>query len=205
MPADVNHISVTFGNGIKREEYGPVKKAEVTIGATIADGEDYGVVLDLLTSQAIAKVAFMLDAPKPETTVAVAAAAEPAPAGEPPARRKPGPKPKDTAASPEPEKEPAAVTEGQVAPSTTQPGTSVAPQADEEWTAAPTEADISDKQLQETTSAKSTALGGDDAHRALIKQLILSFSNRTDGPPFKVQEIPQAQRRDYLTKLAAIT
>ena len=94
MPADVNHISVTFGNGIKREEYGPVKKAEVTIGATIADGEDYGVVLDLLTSQAIAKVAFMLDAPKPETTVAVAAAAEPAPAGEPPARKKPGPKPK---------------------------------------------------------------------------------------------------------------
>ena len=204
MP-DVNHVSVTFGNGSKREEYGPVKKAEVTIGATIADGEDYGVVLDLLTSQAIAKVAFMLDAPKPETTVAVAAAAEPAPAGEPPARKKPGPKPKDTAASPEPEKEPAAVTEGQVAPSTTQPGTSVAPQADEEWTAAPTEADISDKQLQETTSAKSTALGGDDAHRALIKQLILSFSTRTDGPPFKVQEIPQAQRRDYLTKLAAIT
>ena len=97
------------------------------------------------------------------------------------------------------------MTEGQVAPSTTQPGTSVAPQADEEWTAAPTEADISDKQLQETTSAKSTALGGDDAHRALIKQLILSFSTRTDGPPFKVQEIPQAQRRDYLTKLAAIT
>ena len=204
MP-DVNHVSVTFGNGSKREEYGPVKKAEVTIGATIADGEDYGVVLDLLTSQAIAKVAFMLDAPKPETTVAVAAAAEPAPAGEPPARKKPGPKPKDAAALPEPEKEPAAVTEGQVAPSTTQPGTSVAPQADEEWTAAPTEADISDKQLQETTSAKSTALGGDDAHRALIKQLILSFSNRTDGPPFKVQEIPQAQRRDYLTKLAAVT
>ena len=204
MP-DVNHVSVTFGNGSKREEYGPTKRAEVTIGATIADGEDYGVVLDLLTSQAIAKVAFMLDAPKPETAVAVAAAAEPAPAGEPPARRKPGPKPKDAAALPEPEKEPAAVTEGQVAPSTTQPGTSVAPQADEEWTAAPTEADISDKQLQETTSAKSTALGGDDAHRALIKQLILSFSNRTDGPPFKVQEIPQAQRRDYLTKLAAIT
>ena len=203
MP-DVNHVSVTFGNGSKREEYGPTKRAEVTIGATIADGEDYGVVLDLLTSQAIAKVAFMLDAPKPETTVAVAAAAEPAPAGEPPARKKPGPKPKDAAALPEPEKEPAAVTEGQVAPSTTQPGTSVAPQADEEWTAAPTEADISDKQLQETTSAKSTALGGDDAHRALIKQLILSFSNRTDGPPFKVQEIPQAQRRDYLTKLAAI-
>ena len=204
MP-DVNHVSVTFGNGSKREEYGPVKKAEVTIGATIADGEDYGVVLDLLTSQAIAKVAFMLDAPKPETTVAVAAAAEPAPAGEPPARKKPGPKPKDAAASQELEKEPAAVTEGQVAPSTTQPGTSVAPQADEEWTAAPAEADISDKQLQETTSAKSTALGGDDAHRALIKQLILSFSTRTDGPPFKVQEIPQAQRRDYLTKLAAIT
>ena len=204
MPADVNHISVTFGNGIKREEYGPVKRAEVTIAAAIGAGEDYGVVLDLISSQAIAKVAFLLNAPRPETAVSVAAA-EPALPGEPPARRKPGPKPKDAAALPEPEKEPAAVTEGQVAPSTTQPGTSVAPQADEEWTAAPTEADISDKQLQETTSAKSTALGGDDAHRALIKQLILSFSTRTDGPPFKVQEIPQAQRRDYLTKLAAIT
>ena len=201
MP-DVNHVSVTFGNGSKREEYGPVKKAEVTIGATIADGEDYGVVLDLLTSQAIAKVAFMLDAPKPETTVAVAAAAEPAPAGEPPARKKPGPKPKDAASTAEPAPaSPAPETQVETAPAPS--GT--APVADEEWSALPTAADISDKQLQETTSARATALGGTDDKRALIKQLILTFSTRTDGPPFKVQEIPQAQRRDYLAKLAAIT
>ena len=198
MP-DVNHVSVTFGNGSKREEYGPVKKAEVTIGATIADGEDYGVVLDLLTSQAIAKVAFMLDAPKPSAENTAAISAEPAEEAAPPKRR-PGRPPKDAAPTAEPAPASAAPeTQSETAPAS-QPPSGTAPVADEEWSTE-TAPDVTDEVLLKTMSQAAERLGGKDK----VKALLATFATRTEGAPFKAQEIAQPYRQDFLAKLAALT
>jgi len=218
MP-DVNHVSITFGNGVKREEYGPTKRAEVTIAAAIGDGEDYGAVIDLLTSQAIAKVAFMLDAPKP-TTVAVAAT-EPALEGEQqPPKRRPGRPPKDTFSAQVAES--ASDTSASVTPASTasaeatpgpqqssqQSGAGAAPAPasqppSDDWSGSAPE--ISDEQILKATSAKAQEHGNDPEFRKKISLLIGTFDpNNGQGPQFKVQSIGQPQRQDYLTKLAAL-
>lgn len=192
MP-DINSVSVTFENGVKREEYGPTKKAAVTITAAVADGEDGGLVLDVLSQAALSKVAYLLGAPKPDTVVSQSIAD--ANAGEKPPARKSRP-PKDQFS-------------GQVAESASETASSPAPaeaalptdtQAGEDWSAAP--ATITDADLLQHTSAKAGVLG----ERERIKQLIGTFdpqSGQGTGA-FKVQDIPAAQRQDYLDKLAAL-
>ena len=64
MPADINSVSVTFENGVKREEYGPTRKAAVTISATVGENEDGAVVLAFISTLALAKVADLLSAPQ---------------------------------------------------------------------------------------------------------------------------------------------
>ena len=71
-------MQVTFGNGIKREEYGPLKKAEVSIIAIVNTGEDGVIALNYISSIAQDKVREMLTIQGQPA----AAAAEPSPAEE---------------------------------------------------------------------------------------------------------------------------
>ena len=206
MTADINSITVTFGHGIKREEYGPTKKAEVTLTAAVAAGEDGGKVLDLLASQAMAKVAFMLNAPKPDTVVSTSIA-EANTAGEKPAARR-GRPPKDqfsgqvAEAASEPDATSALAT---AARSTASPlgaaEADITTPAEDEWSTTSEEAQITDKEILDSTSAAATRLGD----REKVKALINTFNDKPEGHVFKVQDIPQTLRRDYLTKLAALT
>ena len=198
MP-DINSVTVSFSHGIKREEYGPTKKAEVTLTAAVADGEDGGKVLDILAQQAMAKVAYMLDAPKPEPAARLDPLVLEPTAEAPPKRR--GRPPKDQFS-------------GQVAQSASETAATSAPAeaapaettaAGDDWSTTAAEQLISDEEILKATSAKAAALGGQPAEREKIKTLIGSFNpNQTPGVVFKVQDIAPAQRRDYLDKLAAL-
>ncbi len=197
MPADITSVTVTFGHGVKREEYGPVKKAEVSLTATVAEGEDGSIVLAQVSHLAMARVAEMLSAPRPDTNVSSAAPAEEAaPAGEqPPARRTRGPnKAKEADPAPEPQPEPTP-TEDTTAPLELQEN------QEDEWSVGADDIVVSDQELLSATSKRAGELGA----REPIVKLIATFATRTEGAPFKVQEIPNAQRKGYLTKLAALT
>lgn len=198
---NITTVTVTFGHGIKREEYGPTKKAEVSITASVAENEDGSVVLHQIGHMALTKVADLLNAPKPAdastaTEIVAGQLAASVAAGEkPPARRGRPPKAEEPAASqPATGAEPAA---GALAPTTSTAEDATAPTDD--W-AAPAEQEITDQELLSSTSKRAGELGARDP----IVKLIATFATRTEGAPFKVQEIPQAQRRDYLTKLAAL-
>ena len=194
MP-NITTVSVEFGNGIKREEYGPTKTAKVSITAAVDDKEDGELVLAEISDMAIRKVAQMLDAPKPVAAVANDSQ-EAAPAGNaPPARR--GRKPKPEPTSEEATPSPAASEEA--APADAAPAEPAA--EEDELAAGETAIEITDQELLGATSKRAGELGARDP----ILKLIGTFATRTDGPPFKVQEIPQAQRRDYLEKLKALT
>ena len=91
MPgADISQVQVTFGNSIKREEYGPVKKAEVSIIAIVNTGEDGVIALNYITKIAQDKVREMLTiqgqpaaaAAEPSSTPGVADKGSPDIAGE---------------------------------------------------------------------------------------------------------------------------
>lgn len=197
MTANITSVTVTFGHGVKREEYGPTKRAEVSLTAAVAENEDGAVTLALLGRLALAKVADLLNAPKPETVVG----AETPAVGEqtPPTRRTRGPN-KTTGA------EPAA---GALAPTSAGPAgdgdlvlTDKLPEDEgDDWSSSADDIQVTDQELLSATSKRAGELGARDP----IIKLISSFATRTDGAPFKVQEIPQAQRKDYLTKLAALT
>lgn len=185
---NITSVTVTFGHGIKREEYGPVKRAEVSITAAVDEHEQGEAVLASISQLALAKVAQMLDAPKPDT--ALAAASEEAPADPPPARRTRGPnKPKGEVAS----------TSETSTPVETSTGVSAS--TEDKWSAGAEDQPITDAELLSATSKRAGELGARDP----IVKLIATFATRTEGAPFKVQEIPQAQRKDYLAKLAALT
>lgn len=219
MPANINSVTVAFGHGIKREEYGPTKKAEVSITAAVAEDEDGAVILHQLGRLALDKVADLLAAPKPEQygKPAFQQAAEQVDAAEtygrspamgalseeraeqerkrveiaaadpPPARRTRGPnKPKEQPAAEAPAEQPA--------------GEAVTTETDE-WAAGAEDITVTDAELLSATSKRAGELGARDP----IVKLIATFATRTEGAPFKVQEIPQAQRKDYLAKLAALT
>jgi hypothetical protein len=140
----------------------------------------------------------MLDAPKP---IATGSQEEQAPAGEAPARRSRA-KPKAEPAQPA-EETPAAGTEPQSGSG--EPNTAGQPEAEpsveDEWAAGAEDITITDQELLSATSKRAGELGARDP----IVKLIATFATRTEGAPFKVQEIPQNQRKDYLTKLAALT
>lgn len=201
MP-DITSVTVTFGHGIKREEYGPVKRAEVSLTASVAEGELGEHVLAMISTMAIAKVAEMLDAPKPDLTANSSQEGGKQP-GEAPARRsrKKADQPQEATASEvasSAEDQPSARTEeseGDAKP------TEPAPAVEDEWSVGAEAIEITDAQLLAATSKRAGELGSRDP----ILKLITTFATRTDGPPFKVQEIPQAQRQDYLNKLAALT
>ena len=202
MP-NITSITVSFGHGVKREDFGPTKKAEVSITVSVDETDDGAAVLDQISGLAMAKVADMLSAPRPDTANAnvsqVAAqqvvandSQDQAQPGEPPARRTRGPnKPKDEPvqqASEEPKPEATPTAEAQ-------------PAEEDEWAAGAEDIVITDQELLSATSKRAGELGA----REPIVKLIATFATRTEGAPFKVQEIPANQRKDYLTKLAALT
>lgn len=82
MPAaDITEVTITFGNGIKREEYGPVKKAEVTIRAIVNQGEDGVIALNYISRIAEAKCKELLlgtAAPAADTPLPPISAGSPA-------------------------------------------------------------------------------------------------------------------------------
>lgn len=193
MAISITTATVTFGHGIKREEYGPTKKAEVSITVQVSEGEDGIAALDEAANLAMAKVADMLSAPCPDTAAAPAQVAASSP-GEPPARRTRGPnKPKEEPAAQEQE----AAQEQKQEPTPT----ADTQQEPDEWAAGESDITITDQEILSATSKRAGELGA----REPIVKLIATFATRTEGAPFKVQEIPQNQRRDYLAKLAALT
>lgn len=189
MPADINSVTVLFGHGIKREEYGPTKKAEVSITAAVADGEDGGLVLDAITALAMNKVAYMLDAPKPAVPVG-----EPQTAAEPPKTR--GRKPKDEVSAPVS----SALSTVESSEATAEPAPAETSADGDDWAVDNAETAVTDEQILAATSKRAAELGNRDVIKALINQ----FNNKPEGQVFKVQDIPAAQRPDYLTKLAAL-
>jgi hypothetical protein len=197
--ANITSVTVTFGNGLKREEYGPVKKAEVSITASVAEDEDGAAVLSEIGILALAKVAELLSAPKPDTAEKLAAndSQEGAPSvGEAPARRTRGPNKPKTEAATSAETLPSADTEA--SPEAAKP---TEPAAEDDWAAGADDIEITDQEILSATSKRAGELGA----REPIVKLIATFATRTEGAPFKVQEIPANQRKDYLTKLAALT
>lgn len=202
---NITTVSVTFGHGIKREEYGPTKKAEASITASVAENEDGEAVLARIGELALAQVAALLDAPKPAASYQPAAAQqqpESAPAGEAPKRRgrpkKEETPPADTGTPPETD------TSSATSQAVTEPESDTAADqnsANDEWEVGEADIEISDQEILAATSKRAGELGA----REPIVKLIATFATRTEGAPFKVQEIPQAQRKDYLAKLAALT
>lgn len=196
MPANINSVTVTFSHGIKREEYGPTKKAEVTITASVDETEDGAVILHQVSHLAMAKVADMLMAPRPDTSVSTALPAAESTTGEPPARRTRRTAAQvaaDEAAKGTPQEEALPPQE----PASQEPPAVV----EDEWSSDPADIEVTDAELLAATSKRAGELGARDP----IVKLIATFATRTEGAPFKVQEIPQAQRKDYLAKLAALT
>lgn len=198
MPAtNITVVTVTFGNAVKREEYGPMKKAEVTIVANVGEGEDGAAALDEISNMALAKVAALLSAPRPEITITLEAgginrvteAEEAAVSGEAPARRTRGPN-KAKADATSVETAPANTEESPEAAKPTEP-------VEDEWAAGAEDIVVTDQELLAATSKRAGELGA----REPIVSLIATFATRTEGAPFKVQEIPQNQRKDYLQKL----
>lgn len=214
MTTEITEIRVTFGNGVKKEEYGALKKAEVTLTAVVADGGDGLELLGRVSDIAQAKVAELLGlAP---TTAALAAPSAPT---------------KTTRKTP-PKTDPAGGGAGAEQPATTRPTEPTQPPVDEttsgfdapvadkgpadgfdavadavapadEWGSEA--ADISDKDLTDACGKKASALaeGGDSTGAVKIRELIGKF-NPDPTKKFSLVEIAQAQRSDFLTKLAAI-
>lgn len=212
---NITSATVSFENGIKREEYGPVKKAGASITASVAENEDGEAVLARIGELALAQVAALLDAPRP--TVAVTeqhsriipdeiqdvmdqrkATAE---AGEAPPRRGRGRPRKEEAAPAEAAAETTDTAAEASQPATTEPELQ-ADTATDAWDIYPNkDIEITDAEILAATSKRAGELGA----REPIVKLIATFATRTEGAPFKVQEIPQAQRKDYLNKLSALT
>lgn len=204
---NITSVTVSFENGIKREEYGPTKKAGASITASVAENEDGEAVLARIGELALAQVAALLDAPKPDTisSKSIQAANQQQPeieqsvsqSGEAPPRRgrgRPRKEIAEAAAEPQVDNQPQ---DGQVVDPDTGPE---AEQVADEWAAAGDVIEVTDQELLNSLSKRASELG---AREPCVK-LIASFATRTEGPPFKVQEIPQAQRKDFLNKLAAL-
>lgn len=219
MPVDITNVTVLFENGIKREEYGPTRKASVSLTAAVDKGEDGVVAMNYIATLARAKVADLLGLEVPAE--ARAAIEAPATEGEP-ARRK-----RRTAAEIAADNAGAAGTSGQDASATsasgTQDGTAgtgAASTADipptssgsqgsdevDEWSTGEDKASevpaVSDADLAMHCSKHAQRLGGGEK----VKGVIASYKPEIwDKPKFGVTDIPPAQRAAFVGALEALT
>ena len=220
MPAaDISQVQVTFGNGIKREEYGPLKKAEVSIIAIVAQNADGVAALNYISRIAQEKVRELLTiqgqaAPAGSTQVGTSdnppvenAAASEVQQGEaqPPAAAEPQ---RRTRRTKEQIAADAAAAAAQQSPSAEAPAsTETESQAadEDEWSAAaPETVTITDAELNSACTDTSKRIGAG----APIKALIGTFSPGGDawdpdkgGRKFAVNDIAPNQRADFIAKL----
>lgn len=221
MPAaDINHVSVTFENGLKREECGPTRKASVTISAAVDKGEDGVVAMNYIGTLARAKVADLLGQTLP-AEAAAAISAEAAPVGETEApkrtRRTKEQIAADAAASAATgaASEPSAPTasgEQTASEDWSEPGEqsqttssdsqgSGADDWSEETPAAEAPAPITDADLAMHCSKHAQRLGGGEK----VKGAIAGFKpNGWDKPKFGVTDILPSQRPNFVEKLEAL-
>ena len=228
MPgADISQVQVTFGNGIKREEYGPLKKAEVSIIAIVNTGEDGVIALNYITKIAQDKVREMLTiqgqpaaaAAEPSSTPGVADKGSPDIAGEgepAPKRHRRTQAEMEAARAAEASTGSAAAEPAATAASETQAvdttSTTSAASAGEanEWDVggAETVATITDQELNHTCSVTAERTSKPLAVREVIK-LFNPGGDAFDpakpgGRKFSVADIPQNQRADFIAKLKAL-
>lgn len=236
MPAaDINSVSVSFGFGVKREEFGPVKKAEVTISASVPEDHDGVIALDYISKVARDKIGELLGLGAPQSrqpTVDLAEKfGEPQPdqgrgqllppagdTGEPeataPTRRR-----RRTNAEIEADNAAAAAKGGpapdqpaEAAPPASEPGT-----ATEAGSTATGDATASDEWdtpasvatiTDEAILSATSAAAGKLGKREPILDLKETYRNLDLFPAdqkFGITDIPQAHRQDYLDKLAKLT
>ena len=223
MPgADISQVQVTFGNGVKREEYGPLKKAEVSIIAIVNTGEDGVIALNYITKIAQDKVREMLTiqgqpaaaAAEPSSAPGVADKGSPDIAGE-------GEQPEKRTRRTKAEMEAARAAEASTGNAAAEPDAPVAsetpaaassagPSQENEWDVGGAEAvaTITDQELNHTCSVTAERTSKPLA----VKEVIMLFNPGGDafdptkpgGRKFSVADIPQNQRADFIAKLKAL-
>lgn len=226
MPAaDISQVQVTFGNGIKREEYGPLKKAEVTITAIVDTGHDGVAALNYISKIAQDKVRELLTLQGQASAGVAEAPAEPATAenqadagaapGEPQRRKRrtQAEIAADAAAAAAAQSPPATETATSVDPTdapivTAETADTSEPVVDEWDVGAADAPTITDLELNHSCSETA----GRTKKPLDVKALIGTFAPATDefnvekgGRKFTVNDIPQNQRADFIAKLKALT
>lgn len=210
MPVDITNVTVLFENGLKREEYGPTRKASVSMTAAVDKGEDGVVAMNYIATLARGKVAEMLGLALPAEA---AAAIEAPPAGEPvkPARQRRAPAANAPAGT-------SAVTATDVSADAEPDGSSAASElpptssdsqvsTDDDWSTGEDEkpADttpITDADMAMHCSKAAQRLGGGEK----VKDVITSYKpNGWDKPKFGVTDILASQRPGFVAKLEALT
>ena len=209
MPVDITSVTVTFENGIKREEYGPTRKASVSLTAAVDKGEDGVVSLNYLGTLARAKVAELLGIATPAEAAAVLdTGLEPglnggAP-GEPPRRTR---RTKEQIAADEAAAAAALAAKKETLTGAADewsdplPPTSSASQGSE-WDDAASPAPISDADMAMHCSKHAQRLGGGDK----VKAAIVTF--KPEGwaqPKFGVTDIAPEKRPLFVAALEALT
>lgn len=203
MP-DINTVSVTFENGVKREEYGPTKKAAVTITAAVDTNEDGAAVLDQISYIAANKVAALLSIAGTAAPSVAAAPADPPSQSDqaagatqqPQVRSRRTKAEMEAARAAEAAGSQSATTEPQAAEATQQVDTP-APAGDE-WDA-PAPVHISDGELTQACSEASTRCNDPAKVRSLKEPY-----NPAPGQPFTFSQIPQEHRAAVMEKLKAL-
>jgi hypothetical protein len=220
MPAaDISQVQVTFGNGIKREEYGPLKKAEVSIIAIVAQNADGVAALNYISKIAQDKVRELLTIQGQATATAAADASPETPAptseAEHPGEAQPlaaAESQRRTRRTKEQIAADAAAAAAQQSPSAEAPAsTETESQAadEDEWSAAaPETVTITDAELNSACTDTSKRIGAG----APIKALISTFSPGGDaydpdkgGRKFAVNDIAPNQRADFIAKLKRLS
>lgn len=223
----ITELKIIYGDGVKKEEYGAVRKAEAHLNAIVDEAEDIGAAIEHVARLAINQVNKMigkavgtaegaLSVETPANGKAAIAAKEAAKTAEQKAevvdKKKPG-KPKGTKAADKKADE--SVVEDTSAESVVDDTSTDATTDDaaavtdddagevsfdlEGEVEAPTE--ITDGDLNSATQKKNTEIGDPVA----IKKLIAQYRINPDPKvPFQLREIPQEKRQDYLDKLAAL-
>ena len=218
-------MQVTFGNGIKREEYGPLKKAEVSIIAIVNTGEDGVIALNYISSIAQDKVREMLTiqgqpaaaAAEPSSTeTATALGAAVVGEGEQPEKRTRRTKAEMEAAraaeastgSAAAEPAATAASETQAVDTTSTTSAASAGEANEWEAAAPAEVTITDQELNHTCSVTAERTSKPLAVREVIKLFNPGGDafdpDKPGGRKFSIADIPQNQRADFIAKLKAL-
>lgn len=205
MPAaDISEITVEFGNGIKREEYGPAKTAKVKITAVVDKGQDATVTLAYVARLCQDKVREMLTIQgipaEPAANEAANAAEEPEadrprrgrkPAAQSPAASTPEPAPaSSTAATTEPSEDPKE-------PQVDTPATAGTTSGEDEWAVEAPPVKITDQDLLTALSSAAERLGSRDP----INNLLAEFLPVTAGVKRSPKEMDDAVRPRFLERL----